>query len=53
VQDVHGLEQYAWMEVVWWVLVEVFEEMENQLSKWEVYNVQRNGFTLLIQVCLR
>ncbi|KAJ8429597.1 hypothetical protein Cgig2_008827 [Carnegiea gigantea] len=48
-EDVHRMGEYAWLEAVWRVLVEAIEEMQRKLEG-PVFDVQMNGFSLLIQV---
>ena len=51
-EDVQGLRQYAWAEVVWHALVESIEDIQKKLLRGDVPDVQMNGFTFLIEVCL-
>ena len=52
VQDFAGLGKYNWAEVVWRVLVESLDEMQQRLGRGDMSDMQMNDFTLLIQVCL-
>ena len=51
-QDFAGLGKYNWAEVVWRVLVESLDEMQQKLAREDVSDVQMNGFALLIHVRL-
>ncbi|KAJ8422652.1 hypothetical protein Cgig2_032400 [Carnegiea gigantea] len=44
-----GKEQCSWAEAVWRFLFESLEEMQKKLCTGEVFDVQMNGFTQLIQ----
>ena len=51
-QDVAGLGKYNWAELVWRVLVESLDEIQQRLGRGDMSDMQMNDFTLLIQVCL-
>ena len=48
-EDVRRMNEYAWAEAVWRVLVEAIEEIQRKLEG-SVSDVQMNGFSLLIRV---
>ena len=46
VEDVDGVGEYNWLEVVWEFLVEAMKETKEKM--WTMKNLQINAFTMML-----